>query len=343
MNLSQLIPKARWQDVIGLGISGLLFWLTFRNTSSEIWNLRLTPGQLCLLSVSMLSFVLTTAVQAYRMRWFIANDGRPMSSSSAFSSLYIGGFYNALLPGNLGELVKGRHFAMKNRIHFSTAMACWVAEKFADGITMAVLATVLLLSPLESTPLRWVILIPVVGAAVSIVFLTVALASPGLLKQLFRLIPSKRLAVFMLRSFLIFKGRLFGKDWKIPAVFVSGALLMGVLNAVNFGLNLHVAGVPSELITPGNLTVFVLLVAVVMFVPSAPSSVGVIHFGIYSALVVMAEIEGFAITQELKDTFVFTSVLFHLCYFIPETLLGAFFVIKERRVIFSMRSTEPLG
>jgi hypothetical protein len=340
MNWRSMIPTARWQDLVGLAISGVLFWLTIRNSSSDILSIRLTFFELGLLVLSMCSFVLTVLVQSWRMKAYVTIYHPETRKPVAFSSIWIGSFYNAVLPGNVGELFKLRHFSLRNALPFRSAAAYWFAEKFSDGLMMSLVAVMLLQTSLGDTPLHWLLMVPVLAAAASMLIVAFSLSVPRLWKRLFTFIPVKRVAVFLYRVFLEIKHRLFNTDWRVYVIFYGGAWGMAVFNVVNFVLCLKVAGVPQELISVENILLFVVLMSVVMFIPAAPSSAGVVHFGVYSALVVMAQTAGITLDQPLKDTFVLASVVFHLSYFVPEIVMGAFHVVRERRIIFSLREQE---
>lgn len=337
-----MIPTVRWQDLVGLAISGVLFWLTIRNSSADILSIRLTAFELGLLALSMCSFILTVLVQSLRMKGYIALRNTVAHTPVAFSSVWIGSFYNAVLPGNVGELFKLRHYSLRNHLPFRSAVTYWFAEKFSDGIIISLLALLILQTSIGATSLRWLLLVPVMAATVSLALICFALMLPRVWRRLFRLIPVKRLAIFLYRVFLELKQRLFKGDWRVYVIFYGGALGMAAFNVVNFVLCLWVSGVPHSVITPENIALFVVLMSVMMFIPAAPSSAGVVHFGVYSALVIMAETAGITVDQPLKDTFVLASVVFHLSYFVPEIVLGAYYVIRERRTLFSL-SKEVVG
>lgn len=168
-------------------------------------------------------------VQGYRMRWFLAKDPWRMKGIHAFRSMTIGSLYNAVLSGNLGEAVKKHHFARRNNIRLRTAMACWVGEKFIQGMMMACLGMLLLLLPaFRESLLKWPLLIPIAIAIACASVLTWSYRSPETLKVLFRLFPTAVGAKFLFRVFLEFRERLFGQWWRFWAVaFIVEGLCVG--------------------------------------------------------------------------------------------------------------------
>lgn len=337
--LKSLIPSPKWRDILGLIISSVFLWATLRQTSDELWDIHLSYEQWFWVSISLLFMGAVLWVQGYRMRWFLAETPWRLEGIHGFRSVTIGSFYNALLPGNLGEAIKIQHFSLKNRIRLHTALACWLGEKFIDGVMMAMLGFLLLLIPAFRTSiLKWPLLMPVTVATVCVTLLILSFRSSTILKRLFRLVPSASVATFFFRSFLEFRGRLFCRQGLFRAVgFVVLGVIIWTMNYVAFMVNMKAGGAPDQLIRPENILMLMIIMGLIYFIPSAPSSVGVMHYGIFSSLVVIADIQDVELTSGIKDSFVLISVLFHATYVIPELVLGAVHLFKERTLVFSFQ------
>jgi len=329
----------KWQDFVGLVISGGFLYATLRQTSDSLWHTSLTKEQWLLSIAAGLCTIAVMVIQAYRMRWFLAPAPWRIEQISGFPSVNIGNFYNGVLPGNVGELIRTHHFARKNQIPFSTAMGCWIGEKFIDGMLMALFCIVLFLTPeFDVSVLRWIILVPITSAIFCLAFIKLSYRWPSIIRKLFTFIPTRKLGVTLFKSFLQFKYRLLSVSGRFRlAIFIFCALCMAAFNAAGFTVNLLAAGVPTELICVNSLFVLMILMAVVYFIPSAPSSVGVMHYGVYTSLVLLAEMEDLILTPELKDSFVLAAIFFHATYFIPEVFLGFIYLIRERRLVFAIR------
>lgn len=336
--LKRLIPAPRWRDILGLAVSAAFLWATLRQTSGDLWKVRLFWWQWCFVGVSLVLMAGVLWVQGYRMRWFLARKPWELKGIYGFRSVTIGSLYNAVLPGNLGEAVKMHHFARRNGIRFRTAFACWVSEKFTDGLVMAMMALLLLMLPgFRESMLKWVLLLPLVVAAGCLGLVGMSWQWPGGVRTLFRLIPTAKAATFFYRVFLEFRWRLLERRWRFrPAAFIMGSLAIWLINFCGFALNMWAGGLPVELVRPSNLMMLILLTSFIYFVPSAPSSVGVMHYGVYASLEVMAGIQGIEVTPFLKDSFVLTAIIFHATYVIPELVLGSIHLVQERRLVFSI-------
>jgi hypothetical protein len=335
--LKRLIPPPRWRDILGLVVSAAFLWATLRQTSGDILQVRFSVSEWGMIGASVFLMGAVLWVQGQRMRWFLAPKPWRLEGIHGFRSVTIGSLYNAILPGNLGEAVKLHHFASRNNIRFRTALACWVGEKLVEGTMMACMSALLLLVPnVRASFLGTLLSVPIALAIACCLVVVMSYWWPLLTRGLFRLVPTARAALFLYRVFLEFRWRLLGRGWRFRTVaFVAGGLIIGAMNFVAFFLNMKAGGIAPELIRPENLLLLMILTAVIYFVPSAPSSVGVMHYGIYASLTVMAEMQGLIPTSAMKDSFVLTAIIFHATYVLPELVLGSIHLYLERRVVFS--------
>jgi hypothetical protein len=60
-------------------------------------------------------------------------------------------------------------------------------------------------------------------------------------------------------------------------------------------------------------------------VPSAPSNVGVVHYGIYATLIAAAAVLNVNVSEIMKHSFAVASIYLHLSYFLPEVFIGGIF------------------
>ena len=97
---------------------------------------------------------------------------------------------------------------------------------------------------------------------------------------------------------------------------------------------LRASGTAAELNNFSTLYLISLVMIVVSILPSAPSSAGVVHYGIYASLLLAASMNQLSLTPALKQNFALVSIYLHLSYFIPEIILGVFYLWKERKLLF---------
>ena len=107
-----------------------------------------------------------------------------------------------------------------------------------------------------------------------------------------------------------------------------------LLNMVQFFLLLKCAGIAEPV--GGVYSAFLTSISmiIIVFIPAAPSNIGVIHYGLYSLLVLVAT--QCKVTPSAMDlqSYARFGVYVHLSFIVPELLIGALFVAKERKFIF---------
>jgi hypothetical protein len=87
---------------------------------------------------------------------------------------------------------------------------------------------------------------------------------------------------------------------------------------------------------------FPIFFLILHLIPSAPSSAGVLHFGIFKALVIIAKSKGIIITAALENQILFSAAVFHFSLFFPETAVGLYYMLRERTILFDLRKSGLL-
>ena len=330
------------KDLIGVGFSAALLAYTLNKGSLDFQSLELTLRDAILLLISMISFVFTSTLVSWRMRIYVSKECGGFSKAIGFSSLLIGSFYNAILPGNLGELVKAKHFCSFNNLKFRTAVSLFISEKFLDGIMLSIISLVLLFSyKLNQQGFSYLLWMIIAIGGLGSGFIILSYKFPKMSRYIFWIIPSKKISRFMYAVFVEFRYRLFSKGNRSMAViFMLFAIMLGVSSTLTFYINMMIGNLPTEMIRFEHALLLSIVMAVVFFIPSAPSSLGVMHYGIYSALVYLADLYDIPVTQQLANQFVFTSIIFHIAYIVPEIVVGAYFVLRDRSIIFDLHGVK---
>jgi hypothetical protein len=276
-------------------------------------------------------------IQGYRLRWFLAPAPWQLRGFHGLRSVTIGSFYNAVLPGKLGELVKIHHFSRKNRIPLRTSLAAWGGEKFVDGCLTGLVAIALLSLPQFKTgTVGMVMLIPIGLAVVSMLMVGLAKRYPIAVRKRIAFLPSSRLRNLSFGAFVEFQYRLLHHQSRFRlAAFAIGFVGMNIINYLAFVLALQAANVPQELISPANILALLVVMGVIYFLPSALSAVGVMHYGVFTTMAVLANAQGVEIGAAEKDSFVLAGILFHAMFVIPELTLGSVHLWMDRHQVLS--------
>jgi len=328
-----VLTKDAAKTIIVLLVSGALLFYTIQSSGIQWHNLKLDTSKWTLLLGAMIVFLLSVWLQSIRIRipWQLYFRNK---SPDTLNGLMIGNFYNGILPGNAGELIRARHFSKKNNTSFIKALASLIVEKYIDSSNF-ILYAVLVLVFFQDTQIQQQKILGFVAfvAVVFLFYLFIILNKKtersmlGFLinyfaagKFLYKLHYNAKLFLLSLNSQRIFKFLLLGH-------------IMFSLNVLQYYLVMHVAGLPAELLSLKMAFLVAVAMIIIYIVPSAPGSTGVVHFGIYAAMFWIALKSGIPETPQLKQTLAAYSFYLHFSYFIPEIFAGALITFKERKWI----------
>ena len=325
------------RSILGFGVSGILLWLTFYKSGLKLRDLNMDRTELCDFALADIFFLISVWVYSLRAKLFWLSDRKGFKDIYSFESIVIGNFYNCLLPGNLGDGVRAWHFSKKNQVPFLQSLSPIFAEKWLDAQYFILLTIGLLLArPFVENYVLYAIVYTAAGAA-------------GLLMVYGLMRFNRRFERMMLKTALLFKGA--GKvvlriywfttrsiDGLRKRKLVAGYFLLCacvyVLNVLQFFYLLKSAGVSG--VEGGVYSAYLCAMSmmIIAFIPSAPGNIGVLHYGLYSALILAAIQSGIHPDELRLQSYARFAVYVHLSYIIPEILIGAVFVVKERRLMF---------
>jgi uncharacterized protein (TIRG00374 family) len=331
--------KIKWRDIVGFIISGGLLWLTWYQSGIKLSQISFSATTVGLLSYAMLAFLFTLVVHIFKasLLWKSNALARP---SAIATSLFIGNFFNVVLPGNLGEAIRAWHFHLKCRVSIWQSTAGIIAEKFVDAnlfITAIILFFSIWPNSLQQPKFLWLIML-LLGVIFVDIILYILIKKPRAAKIIWRLTPSKWLRKQLYKTFRCFVHHFEnlqknGHLW----TFSSLGYLMFLLNMVQYYLVFRAAGVSTALNTPLTLFLVSLVMVVINVTPSAPGSAGVVHYGIFATLMLTAELSHL---QQQPIEFAMAGMLLHLSYFIPESCIGAYYIWRERDTLATWKKNH---
>ena len=306
--------------VVGVAISlGLLFWalrgVRLEDIFQHIRAARPTP-----LLVAVVLATLTFPLRLIRWRLLLRHEsGRPYPTTPLWHAVALGFMANNLLPLRAGELIRSYTASRLGNIRFTTVLSSIAVERIFDGLTIAALLTLALLSP--DLPgdvmvagvsvgrlarvagllggLALLLAIAVLAAPLAAERLVrAALPWPRIADRVVSLIEGIRQGLIVLRT----------PERLILVVFWSFALWL--VNALAFYVGFAAFDIPVSYL--GALLMQGLLVLGIS-IPSTPG-----FFGPFEAVIVAA----LALYGVPKDLAFSYAISFHVTTFIPITLLG---------------------
>ncbi len=324
--------KIKWRDISGFIISGGLFWLTWHQSGIKLNQNSFSATTVGLLSLAIVAFLFTLVVHIFKasLLWRKNTLAKP---SAIATSLFIGNFFNVVLPGNLGEAIRAWHFQLKCRVSIWQSTAGIIAEKFVDANLFAtMIALFFLLRPTTWLhPVFLGLIMLFFGIIFADIVLYILVKKPRSAKRIWRMTPSIWLRKQLYKTFRCFVHHFEnlqknGHLW----TFSTLGYLMFLLNMVQYYLVFRAAGVSADLNTPFTLFLVSLVMVVINVTPSAPGSAGVVHYGIFATLMLTADLSHL---PQQPIEFAMAGVLLHLSYFIPESCIGAYYIWRERNTL----------
>jgi len=334
---ARLFKSNHLRTVIGFLISGFLLWLTFEQSGLTLKKIYLKEGKQFFFVLAIGSFVAAILVHAQRAKLLWINAKTNSSSVATFPSLILGNFYNCVLPGNMGELIRAWYFSFTNKVSFNRSLASIASEKWIDAQLFVVMAALLLLTK------------PYLGHPIQIAILYVSSAVAMLMPFYWLMNYNSRFKriVWKTMTYLGWSGRFLFRIYlnvyaQINALYVSGLLpryialccLLIIFNLCQFYFLLIAANVDSTLISLYTLILIAASMMIIAFIPSAPGNAGVLHYGLYSVLILAAEINEIVPDKFALQNYALFGVYVHLSYLIPEGIMGLILLIIKRNTVF---------
>jgi uncharacterized protein (TIRG00374 family) len=320
-----------FRSVLGIGISALLLWLMISHSGLSWQNLRLSTSGTYYFAAAIGVFIATIWVQSLRIKllW------RPRTGLDTYRGLLAGNFYNCILPGNLGEGVRAMHLSRKNNIPILNSLASQIIEKYIDALSFIILC-VLWYICYGYTPHYVNTVIIILCVLCGVIFLTGILfvKYPPVAKKATKYIPAPALIVKVIyKTYLHVSNRLrHMHHHKMLLPYFLFGFTQFFLNMLQYYLVMKAINLPPHITTFQNSYYLALCMVIIAFVPAAPGNTGVIHYGLYTALILLS----MATPPSSHTLQLFASYTFfhHLSIMMPELIIGGFVIIKERKYLF---------
>ena len=318
----------RWHVWLGLIISAIFLWLAFRKVDFTLVWQRLRTANLAYVALGIVAYFLALFIRTWRWKVLLLPMKR-ISLLRLFPVLSAGYMANNIYPARAGDLLRTVLLRKKEEVPISASLATIIVEHLFDGI--AILALVLLnLGQLTNFApnSQWVGIIETSASWVGLIFgliLLVFVSMVLLPEKMHRfttwvinhLVPAKlrepvggiiekfTVGLRVLRSPL---QSLLVMLQSVMIWVVEAGLYWGVMKAMGLQLSFQ------------SLLMVVGIVNLVLLVPAAPGGLGTFDAATKSMM------ELFGVSPENALSY---ALLLRVALWLPVTLLGAFFFVKE--------------
>ncbi len=321
------------KNILVIVLSIALLWFTIKNSGIRWKDLILTYEQYAIIFLAICLFIVSIVVQSLKAKLIWQPSIQNNRNFDTLNGIILGNFYNCILPGNLGEGVRIWHLSKKNHMSVVKSVASVIVEKYIDAYAfVAYIVFIYIYNPAFYNYHTSYLL----GLA------AIILAIITLYLLYIKIKTLERLGLYILLKFKgagkwLYKLHIYTKSFLIkftPANlmrFIVLAALMFVLNIAQYYLVMKATGISAPVFSLFSAMIISTLMVIIYLIPSAPGNVGVVHFGIYNALIVIANMYGATTTPEDLQKYAAFSVYLHLSYFLPEVLLGLAVLLKENK------------
>lgn len=321
----------------GFTLSAVLLWLTFDKSGLEFKNLALTGKQWLLLGAAIGSFVAAVWIQSVRTRLIWQSEKSITGTIHTYRALIIGNFYNSILPGNIGEGARAWYFSKKQKISFPLALSVVFTEKWIDAqIFVFLTAALLLIMPFKDHYILYALINTAIAVIIMAIIYYTIQKYRTLEKRLWLIVLLlKKTGRFLYRMYWYVRHQIRQlRNNGLLGYYILLGFMMITFNMIQFFLLFKVAGVNTTVGSIYSTYLIALSMMIVSVIPSAPGNIGVLHYGIYSSLILASSQYGLFPDSDSLQSYARFTVYLHLSYFIPEVLMGIFYVVKERKIMF---------
>jgi len=322
--------NTKTQVIIGGGVSFLCLYFALRGVNlREVLSI-LTTVKISSVVLMTVVFIFSFVLRALRWQLLLA-PVKTISVHSLFASTMIGFLANNVLPLRAGEVVRGYAIARTEKISVSSALATLVLERLLDGIVISLFMVALLVVfpfPAWLINLNYVLLaIYCTGIGVSIGLLW-AKGKENLWERITRAFPTfVREKTETLMGNFASGLQILGDKRKIFWVgvlslahwFVIALYYWIVFQACGFSLPFLAAFVVLAVLTLG------------IMLPAAPGYVGNFQYFTVVAL---------SLFSVSKEDALGLSFVAHAGQFIPVTIIGLFYVIRQGLTVSDLQGKE---
>jgi uncharacterized protein (TIRG00374 family) len=328
----------RWQFWLGIAISAVFLWWALRSLKlADVWEAIQHADYWWILPGVAVYFV---AVWARTWRWhYLLRPLKLFPLRQLFPIVVIGYMGNNVYPARAGELVRAYVLKRKQDVSVSASLATIIVERIFDGIVMLIFVLVAL--PLMPTLPDWLRRVVILGSVAFfgalVAFLALA-SAPKRFAAVYNVLVARFVPARWRPNALGILGRFveglacLRSPLDLLMVFVT-SLVIWLTETVKYWFVMHAfpdSGFPVSFFA---LMLMNGVVNLATTIPSAPGYVGTF------------DTPGIAILQEFgvaPATAAGYTLVLHAALWLPITLLGAWYLMREGMQWSDFRQAEQL-
>jgi glycosyltransferase 2 family protein len=332
-----------WKAIVGVALSALLLWYTFRDADFREIALHVgaaDPWQL-LLGTTAVTFIFW--VRAWRWRAILEAGHEGTSFQSRFGAVAIGFMGNNLLPARVGEFMRALSLSRTEPVPLVASFGSLVVERLLDAVFVLGLLFLAMTLPnfpagrggdgVDFAAIAQVMAI-IVGLAIALLLLLVRWPERAvrLVDRMTTALLPQRLAKAIVEAFAAFlSGVGVLREGRLLLRALGWSAVLWVINGFGFWMALRAFDLDVSFV---GALFFQSVIALGVSVPSAPGHIGPWHA---TARVVLVNFWGLPLGPALAF-----ATAFHLAGFIPITFIGLYYAWKTGFSFRIIRHSEEV-
>lgn len=289
-------------------LSIILIYYSLNNFNSDLFLDSLKTSNLMVIFLSMIVLIVVVYIRSLRWKLLINKN---IDINNLYTANLIGYMGNNILPFRFGEFLKSYYLEKKEKISKYQVFGSLILERALDFLGLGFLFIILIpyqiLYKINNAYL--IIIISVLTISVVIFSLSIYLNNSKKMKN----IKSSKIVEEIILGFSSLNVSSLASVILLTALIWSSYLFVVYVMQKMFLLNLGISG-----------SILLLVISsIVLSIPSLPGNIGTFE----GAVVYTLSIYG------IQDSFGFGFILHSISY-IPYTLLGLIYFLRERKIVF---------
>ena len=316
--------------VLGFAISIILLYFALKGVHfSEIWS-TLRKTSLALAFTPLIFIAL--AISICSLRWSRV-AGTTVRFKEAFVALLIGMFVNNVLPARLGEVARGYVLSRKKKLSFTYSLSTVFLDRFFDltGLLLIVLIALIFFPRASLPPVVSKGIYFVIGVLLICIILIILLSRESFANRLSKkfLTIERPFLSGLTKRLLEVQENLKRIGSPMTIVFF---VVMSFCSWLSMSVALYLVIRALGISVPFACVPFVCaLLNLAISIPSSPGYVGLYQF----LIVYLLSIFGVSRSEGLT-----VSILYHASWYVPYTVVGFAFSLREHLKIRDIRKLE---
>ncbi len=311
----------------GYLFSIFLLIITFKNTNFEKVFEYLKMIDPFLLLLALLLNIIFVWIRGIYQKNNLYITTPNIRTNTSVASIGVSLFYNAILPTRLGDVIRAVFISLRNNIKKKRLLSYILVEKIIDFLFIIFFFFLIVIIESEEEILSYLLGIFVMITILIITFILYVKFNKRVISFVQSILPTKFYKLFSEINHEAINGMAFFKNKnqiaKSLALLISGwAIILGIFYILSYPF-INQLNLPNY-----SAIYFLLFSAIALSLPSAPSGIGTIHYGLYLAVQILM---GGDVSNNQSDLVAALIISLHLLLAMLDVIVGGVILLVYRQ------------